>query len=96
MNRSPRELPLRAILTAAVLATTVSGLRGAEQPASTDWPHFLGRDGKSMASEVVVNRDWGAKPPPVLWRLPMKDEGHSGPAVADGIVYGPNSQITNN
>ena len=88
MKKKRREFPLTVVVTVAVLtATWTGGLQAAEQAVSADWPHFLGSAGNSMAAETAVNRAWGSKPPRELWRFPMQDQGHSGPAVADGTVY---------
>ena len=52
-----------------------------------DWPRFLGPRADSISAETGINKDWNAKPPKECWRVPMGDEGFSGPAVKDGVVY---------
>jgi len=60
-------------------------LMGAD--ATTDWPCFRGPNADGMSPETGINKDWKAKPPKVLWRLPMSDGGFAGPSVADGKVF---------
>jgi len=52
-----------------------------------DWPRFLGPKADSVSPETGINKDWNANPPKEFWRVSMTDEGFSGPAVKDGIVY---------
>jgi outer membrane protein assembly factor BamB len=49
-----------------------------------DWPQWLGpkRDGSS--AEIV--KPW-KEPLKILWKMPLKGEGHGGPIVAAGKVY---------
>lgn len=60
---------------------------------AADWPRFLGPDGTSMSAETGINKDWQAKPPKELWRQPLSDNGHAGPAVANGVVYMPDFHL---
>ncbi len=52
-----------------------------------DWPRFLGSEANSMSSETGINKDWNNNPPKECWRVAMTDEGFSGPAIKDGVVY---------
>ena len=54
---------------------------------AADWPGWRGqrRDGYSL--EKGINKGWKAKPPKELWRIPLGDIGHAGPAVAGGKVF---------
>jgi len=54
---------------------------------AADWPGFLGPEANSISSETGINKDWTAKPPKQCWRVPMTDEGFSGPAIKDQVVY---------
>ena len=54
---------------------------------AADWPRFLGPKANSISSETGINKDWSAKPPKEQWRVPMTDEGFSGPAIRGRIVY---------
>ena len=51
-----------------------------------DWPRFLGPNANSISTETGVNKNWNEKPPKELWRIPMTDEGYSGPAVKENIL----------
>jgi outer membrane protein assembly factor BamB len=52
-----------------------------------DWPHYRGPNSNGISAETGINKDWGSKPPKLLWKVDMTDGGYSGPAVADGVVY---------
>lgn len=52
-----------------------------------DWPRFLGPQANGISLETGINKDWKAKAPQTLWRVPMSDKGYAGPSVANGIVY---------
>lgn len=52
-----------------------------------DWPHYRGPNSNGTSAETGINKDWGSKPPKLLWKVDMTDGGYSGPAEADGIVY---------
>jgi len=54
---------------------------------AADWPRFLGPEANSISSETGINKDWAAKPPKECWRVAMTDEGFSGPAIKDQVVY---------
>lgn len=55
--------------------------------SAADWPQFLGPNHNSISSETGLNKDWNAKAPAVLWKVPMGDNGFAGPSVADGKVF---------
>jgi outer membrane protein assembly factor BamB len=52
-----------------------------------DWPRFLGPNADSISAETGINKDWSSKPPKELWRIPLTDEGFSGPAVKGDVLY---------
>ena len=54
---------------------------------AADWPMFMGPTRNGLSPETGLNKDWAAKPPPVLWQLPLSDNGYAGPSVADGKVF---------
>lgn len=66
------------ISTLGLWATTVSG---------ADWPRFLGPHGDSISRETGILKDWSQEAPKEVWRIPMTDEGHSGPAIQGDTVY---------
>jgi outer membrane protein assembly factor BamB len=65
-----------------VLATS-----GVLQTPGTDWPHWRGPDSNGISRETSVNKSWASRPPKMLWKVDMTDQGHSGPIVANGMVY---------
>lgn len=52
---------------------------------AADFPQFLGPQRDGVVRGVRLARDWAARPPRQLWRLPV-GAGWSGFAVADGIA----------
>jgi len=78
LSKAVRWFLLSLVLPAGILM-------GAD--ATTDWPCFLGPTRDSMSAEKGINKDWKAKPPKVLWRVPMSDKGFAGPSVADGKLF---------
>jgi outer membrane protein assembly factor BamB len=72
-----RFLPFALIV--ACLATSLT--------LAADWPNFMGPDRNGIAPDTGLNKDWNAKPPQVVWKVPMGDNGYAGPSVADGKVF---------
>ncbi len=54
---------------------------------AADWPRFLGPTADGKSAETGINKDWANKPPAMLWKIPLTDNGYAGPAVADGMVF---------
>ncbi|MCF7975876.1 MAG: PQQ-binding-like beta-propeller repeat protein [Phycisphaerae bacterium] len=54
---------------------------------ATDWPRFLGPGADSLSTETGINKNWLDTPPKEVWRIPLSDEGYSGPAVVGEVVY---------
>lgn len=52
-----------------------------------DWPQFRGPAADGISPERGIAKDWNRRPPPLLWRLPLTDNGCAGPAVAGGRLY---------
>lgn len=52
-----------------------------------DWPQFRGPDANGISPQRGINKDWTARAPKVLWKIPLADGGYAGPAVAGGVVY---------
>lgn len=52
-----------------------------------DWPRFRGPNNDGISPETGINRDWAARPPQVLWQVPLTDGGYAGPSVANGLVF---------
>jgi len=70
---------LIAALTVCSLAVSLA--------AAADWPNFFGPTRNGLAPDTGLNKDWRNNPPPVVWRVPMSDNGYAGPCVADGKVF---------
>ncbi|MBL7224150.1 MAG: PQQ-binding-like beta-propeller repeat protein [Candidatus Brocadiae bacterium] len=68
-----------ALLLLILAATTMA--------LADDWPRFWGPTANGKAPDTGINKDWGAKPPAVLWQTNLTDDGYAGPSVADGKVF---------
>jgi outer membrane protein assembly factor BamB len=55
--------------------------------AAEDWPQFRGPHADDVSGERGINKDWATRPPKVLWKLDLKDNGNAAPAVAGDRVY---------
>jgi outer membrane protein assembly factor BamB len=71
------KLALTMGLTAAVCAAAFA----------EDWPQFRGIRADAISREKGINKDWNKKPPKLLWKVPVGDDGYAGPAVAGGKVF---------
>lgn len=74
---------MRHRLTLALVAVGVS----ATMALAADWPGFFGPTRNGQAPDRGLNKDWAAKPPRELWRVPLTDGGYAGPAAAGGKVF---------
>jgi outer membrane protein assembly factor BamB len=54
---------------------------------AADWPRFLGPAADSISPEGGINKNWNQTAPTECWRVPLTDEGFSGPAVKGNVVY---------
>ncbi len=52
-----------------------------------DWPAFMGPNANGIAPDQGINKNWAQRPPQVLWKVPLGDNGYAGPSVADGKVF---------
>jgi len=52
-----------------------------------DWPQFGGPTANFLAPDTGINKNWGQRPPQVLWRVSLGDDGFAGPSVAGGKVF---------
>lgn len=71
---------VRALCVVSIVCLSVHGF-------ASDWPRFLGPGGTGISPDTGINKAWNEKAPKELWRLPLTDDGHAGPAVADGKLY---------
>lgn len=74
----PRRLAM-LVLAIVGVAVSAAGTRAA------DWPQFLGPDRNGLSSETGLNVDWKAKPPKVLWKVPLGAGFSSLSAVGDRL-----------
>lgn len=77
---------------AGVLALTLTvGATGAVSArpwqARGDWPRFRGPTGDGHGAAARLRTDWSSRPPALLWKLAMGDDGYAGPSVSDGLLY---------
>ena len=71
---------MRFALFAALIAAALFA------PAQ-DWPHWRGPNADGISPEKGINKSWATKPPKLVWKIDMTDQGHSGPIVVDGTLY---------
>ncbi|MBU0608665.1 MAG: PQQ-binding-like beta-propeller repeat protein [Armatimonadetes bacterium] len=72
----------RSLIAALTVCSLAVGLA-----AAADWPNFFGPTRNGLAPDTGLNKDWRNNPPPVLWKLPMHDNGFAGPSIADGKAF---------
>ncbi|MHB0935247.1 MAG: PQQ-binding-like beta-propeller repeat protein [Armatimonadota bacterium] len=68
------------ILVALIAILSLSAL-------AEDWGYFRGPHADGISRETGINKDWAARPPAMLWKVPLHDQGHAGPSVAAGKVF---------
>ncbi len=76
----------RGMILAAMLATSsvtfaADGAKTATQPATGDWPHWLGPNWNATSDETGLLKEWPKDGPKVLWRVAAA-VGSNHPAVA--------------
>lgn len=71
------------VMTAVLVAVSLL----ASFAMAADWPQFMGPSRTGIAPDTGLNKAWNTNPPPVVWRVPMSDNGYAGPSVADGKVF---------
>ena len=70
--------PLGVLVSAGLLGAAAAG---------ADWPRFRGPDANGISPETGINKDWRARPPKLLWQVPMSDDSYAGPSAAAGKVF---------
>ncbi len=86
-RRPPAALWALVVLPATAVCVHGRALAAGPSGGSTDWPRYLGPDADGKSKETGINKDWGARPPKELWRVPLHDRGFACPSVADGKVF---------
>ena len=74
---------IRQLAVAAIVPLTV--LIAALQPS--DWPRFRGANADGISTEKGIRKDWASRPPKVVWKVAMSDDGYAGPSVAGQLVF---------
>src|ERR1035437_9042321 len=70
-----------------LFASTTALLLACALAPGSDWPQFLGPHANGRSDEKHINKDWNHRPPKLLWKVPLRDGGFTGPAVSNGLVY---------
>lgn len=52
-----------------------------------DWAQYRGPNANGISPETGINKDWKAKAPKVLWKIPLTDQGFSVPSIAGGKAF---------
>lgn len=74
----------RLALSSLAILGLAAGVAAAE-PKAADWPQFLGSNRNGLSSATALNLDWKAKPPKVLWKVPLGGGYSSISAVGDRL-----------
>ncbi|MDD5350944.1 MAG: PQQ-binding-like beta-propeller repeat protein [Chthoniobacteraceae bacterium] len=75
------------LITRTLLAGALAAAALLPLAHGADWPGFRGPTADGIAPDQGINKDWSAKPPQVLWKVALSDNGWAAPAVADGRLY---------
>ena len=54
---------------------------------AADWPHLAGPTLDFHSDATNIGRDWQARPPALLWKVPLTDNGHACASCASGTVF---------
>lgn len=54
---------------------------------AADWPQLRGPNSDGISTEKGINKTWNQKPPALLWKTAMGDDGYAGASVVKGKVY---------
>jgi outer membrane protein assembly factor BamB len=55
--------------------------------SAADWPGFRGPNRDGIAPDKGINKNWTQRPPPLLWKQSLSDDGYAGPAVSGRTLY---------
>ena len=77
-----------ALIAAMAGLSCATGMaRALPEQAAGDWPRFRGPAGDGRAAPTRLRTDWNARPPALLWKVAMGDDGYAGPSVSAGLLY---------
>ena len=76
-----------ALVGVAAFLWAPVALFAADSADPLDWPKWRGPNGDGISPETGINKNWAEKPPKVLWKVSLGDEGYAGPSVADGKLF---------
>lgn len=76
-----------ALRLSALILGAASFLPLIAADANADWPRFRGPNADGIAPITGINKDWQARAPKELWRVPLGDNGSAGVSVAGGLLY---------
>jgi outer membrane protein assembly factor BamB len=71
----------------AFIILAASSLMATGAVTAADWRQYRGPNGDGSSGDAAINTNWQAKPPTLLWSLPLNDNGWSNPCVANGVVF---------
>ena len=54
---------------------------------AAEWPYLAGPTLDFHAAATNIGRDWQARPPALLWKAELTDNGHACASCADGVVF---------
>jgi outer membrane protein assembly factor BamB len=86
-SNAPRPVPQAPATTPQASQGTPAAPVPAPTPGGAAWPRFRGANADGVSGEKGINTDWKGKLPTQRWSTVMHDDGYSGPAVADGVLY---------
>lgn len=71
-----------------------AGMITAQALPAADWRQYRGPNGNGSSGDAAINADWQAKPPALLWSLPLNDKGWNNPCVLGSTVFISDHRIT--
>lgn len=60
---------------------------GTVADTSGNWPHYRGPNSDGVVKADGINVSWQTKAPKLVWQKPLGDQGYTGPAAANGLLY---------
>ncbi|MFN5329099.1 MAG: polyvinylalcohol dehydrogenase, partial [Planctomycetota bacterium] len=69
-----------------IVSLSVAMLMACKATAA-DWPQWRGPTRDDKSSETGLNKAFGDKAPPLVWKFDKAGIGYSGPSIMGGKVY---------